>query len=86
MSDNEHATAPLGNSEVLSVKDTIGELIPEFPHRSEKGSKVISSVARQDARDIFPNEPTGPQSLSKLNISECQPRTLSSHSRSLSCD
>ena len=33
MSDNEHATAPLWNSEVLSVKNSVGEPIPEFPQR-----------------------------------------------------
>jgi len=30
MSDNEHATAALWNSKVLSVKNSVGEPIPEF--------------------------------------------------------
>ena len=44
MSDNEHATAPLWNSEVLSVKNPVGEPIPELPQPSEEGSKHPSSV------------------------------------------
>lgn len=44
MSDNEHATAPLRNSEELSVKNPVGEPIPEFAQDSEDGSKRPSSI------------------------------------------
>jgi|SRR5690606_34311720 len=44
ISDNEHTTAPLWNSEVLSVKNSVGEPIPEFAQHPEEGSKVPSSV------------------------------------------
>ena len=40
MSDNEHATAPLWNSKVLSVKHSVGPPIPEFAQAPEDGTKV----------------------------------------------
>jgi hypothetical protein len=43
-SDNEHAAASLGHSEVLSVKHSVGEPIPEFDQAPENGTKVPSSV------------------------------------------
>jgi hypothetical protein len=67
MSDNEDAAAALWNSEVLSVQNSVGEPIPEFAHRSEDGSKCPSSVDRQDARDILPDQPTGANSISKAH-------------------
>jgi hypothetical protein len=42
MSDNEDATPSLGNSEVLSVKNSVGPPIPEFDQPSEYGTKVPS--------------------------------------------
>jgi|TARA_A100001391_G_C5029570_1_gene267998 hypothetical protein len=44
ISDNEHTAAPLGNSEVLSIKDSVGPPIPEFGQPSEEGAKVPSSI------------------------------------------
>jgi len=44
VSDNEHTTASLGHSEVLSVQDSVGELIPEFCQRPEEGTKIPSSA------------------------------------------
>jgi hypothetical protein len=43
ISDNEHTSAPLGNSKVLSVKHSVGEAIPELNQRPEDGTKVPSS-------------------------------------------
>jgi hypothetical protein len=37
--DNEDAAPPLGNSEVLSVKNPVGEPIPELAQPSEEGTK-----------------------------------------------
>ena len=49
MSDNEHTPASLRDSpskpvhsDVLSVKHSIGEPIPEFDHAPEEGTKVPS--------------------------------------------
>src|SRR5690606_21163623 len=44
VSDNEHTAASLGHSEVLSVKNPVGEPIPEFCQHPEEGSKIPSSV------------------------------------------
>lgn len=44
-SDNEHTLAPLGQSEELSVQDSVGPPIPEVSQRPEDGSKVPSVVA-----------------------------------------
>ena len=38
MSDKEDAAASLGNSEVLSVQNSVGEAIPELSHRPEDGA------------------------------------------------
>jgi hypothetical protein len=43
ISDNEDATAALGNSKVLSVTDCVGPPIPEFSQRPEEGTKIPSS-------------------------------------------
>jgi hypothetical protein len=43
MSDNEHTAASLGQSEVLSVQDSVGPPIPELCQPSEEGAKVPSS-------------------------------------------
>jgi hypothetical protein len=40
--DNEHTSAALGNSEVLSVKRSVGPPIPEFFQPSKEGTKVPS--------------------------------------------
>jgi hypothetical protein len=44
MADNEHALPSLGQAEVLSVKNAVGEPIPEFCQPSEQASKRPSSV------------------------------------------
>ncbi len=44
MSDNEHTLASLSHSEVLSVKHSVGEAIPELAQRPEEGSKIPASV------------------------------------------
>jgi hypothetical protein len=65
MSDNEDAAAPLWYSKELSVKNAVGEPIPEFRQAPEKGAKYSSFVDRQDAGHVLPYQPSGPQSLSK---------------------
>ena len=65
MSDNEHTAAALCQSEVLSVKNPVGEPIPAFCQPAEEGSKRPSSVNRQHAGDIFPNHPPCARCFSK---------------------
>jgi hypothetical protein len=86
-SDNEHATAALGDSEVLSVQHSVGEPIPESPQVSEDGSKRPPSVDRQEARDVLEDDPTG----SKLSHEpgdlpvEIAALVVSTHAAATSC-
>jgi hypothetical protein len=59
VSDNEHTAASLGHSEVLSVKHSVCEPIPEFCQRPEEGTKVPPTVATEDTRHVFPYAPLG---------------------------
>jgi len=70
VSDNEHTTASLGHSEVLSVKDSVCEPIPEFSHRPEEGTKVPSTIATEDTRHVFPYEPSGLKVVKNAAIDE----------------
>lgn len=65
MCDKEDSAAALWNSEVLSVKNAVGEPIPELSQRPEEGAKVLSSVGGQDAGHVLPNDPAGAYSASK---------------------
>ncbi len=65
ISDNEDAAPSLGYSEVLSVKNSVGEPIPELAQESEDGSKRPPSVVRQDAGHVLPKNPTGANSASQ---------------------
>jgi hypothetical protein len=86
ISDNEDATAPLRNSKVLSVKDSVGDAIPEFAHAPENGTKVPSASRRQDAGDVLPYQPSGAESLSKPKKLECQVATVIGQTASKSSD
>jgi hypothetical protein len=86
ISDNEHTAASLGNSKVLSVKNSVGEPIPEFDQPSENGTKVPSFSRRQDAGDVLPNQPFGAQALSQLKILKRQVATPVSQSASEASD
>jgi hypothetical protein len=82
MSDNEHTAASLGHSEVLSVQHSVGEPIPEFDQPPEDGTKVPSSVARQNAGDVLPHHPAGPCAVSKPKKLEGQVAAVVSQSSS----
>jgi hypothetical protein len=77
ISDNEHTPSSLGNrsgmavhSHKLSVKHSPCVPIPEFAQAPEKGSKIPSSVRRQDAGDVLPYQPAGAISFSNGKIGE----------------
>jgi hypothetical protein len=70
----------------LSVKNSVGEPIPDFPQRPEEGSKVPSFAATEDARHVFPDNPFGLHDRSKLDESEGQVTTRVSQSASKPCD
>jgi hypothetical protein len=86
ISDNEHAAASLWNSEELSVQNSVGEPIPEFAHCPENGAKRPSSVLRQDAGDVLPNQPAGPCAISKPEIFKGEVATLSIQAGSEACN
>jgi hypothetical protein len=56
--------------EVLSVKNCVGEPIPEFCQHPEEGTKIPSGVRRQDSGDVFPNDPTGLIAFSNCTVCE----------------
>ena len=71
---------------MLSVQHSVGEPIPEFDQPSEEGTKVPSSVARQDAGDVLPHHPSGACAISKAEKLERQLAALVSHASSKAGD
>jgi hypothetical protein len=93
ISDNEHTAPSLWDgtrvavhSDELSVKHSPGEPIPEFAHAPEDGTKVPSASRRQDAGDVLPDQPAGPQAVSQPKILEGQVATVVAQSSAQSCD
>ena len=86
MADNEDATASLWDSEVLSVKDSVGPPIPEFSQRPEEGTKVPASPGGQDAWNVLPNDPARSEALGDPGKSEGQLTTRVIHASALSSD
>jgi hypothetical protein len=92
-SDNEQTPSSLRDgpwkavdSDKLSVKNAVGEPIPELPHCPEEGSKRPSVVNRQEAGHVLKNQPLGPKSASKRQESERQVATLVIHAAALTGD
>src|SRR6187401_755161 len=86
MSDNEDTCASLGQTEILSVENSVGEPKPAVPQSPEHGSKCPSAVNRQDAGDVLPDHPTGPQEASQLKEFNREVATLTIQPRSKSGD
>jgi len=84
VSDNEHTAAALGHSEVLSVKNPVGDPIPEFAQHPEEGTKIFSSVAGQDTGDVFPDNPGWSKIIcnSSINEHEISARVIKSFPKS----
>ncbi len=68
MSNNEDAAAALGHSEELSVQNSVSDPVPEVSQRPQHGSKRPSPVDRQDAGDVFPNNPARSKPRSQPEI------------------
>jgi hypothetical protein len=60
-SDNEHSTAPLGDSEVSSVDHPPGAAIPDFGQRCEKDSKVSALGRGEEPNDVLKDDPSWPK-------------------------
>jgi hypothetical protein len=58
--DQENATAPLGNSETLSIKHSPESHIPPVGKRTDDRCKVPAIVAREQPHDVFKDHPLGP--------------------------
>jgi hypothetical protein len=86
MSDNEDSAATLGHSEELSVQNSICDPVPEFSHRPEHGSKRPSGVDRQNAGDVFPDEPSRSKASSKPEKCQREVATRVIQSKPLSGD
>jgi hypothetical protein len=74
MSDNEHTPSSLGDgpdkavhSDILRIENPVTPPIPELPQSSEEGTKIPSSVTRQDAGHILPENPSG-----AILVSDCK--------------
>ena len=85
-SDNEDATAALGNSEELSVKNSVRDPIPEFPQDPEDGSKRPPSIDRQQAGDVLEDNPSGKNSANNSKAFKRDVATRVIHPRPESCD
>src|SRR6202789_3985886 len=71
---------------MLSVKNSVGDPIPEFDQHPEEGSKRPSVVDRQHAGDVLPHQPYGPESASKSSKLDGEVATRVIQSRSLTGD
>jgi hypothetical protein len=83
MSDNEHATAALGDSEVSSVKDPVGPPIPEVFQRPKDGSHVSSFVRRQQSIDVLEENPLRSEFSSEIHKRMEEPCAASSESSTI---
>ena len=72
----------MGDSEILSIENAVGEPIAAFDQRPEDGTKVPSSVTAEYPWDIFPNDPGGSKLVNNLAESEGQVATVIAQSSS----
>lgn len=93
ISDKEHTTPSLWHSSsetacshILSVKGSVGPPKPAFPHEPEDGSKRPSVIVRQNAGDIFPDDPVGANSLSQREELKREVAARIVQAEALSCD
>jgi hypothetical protein len=86
MSDNEQASPSLRHSEVLRVKSSPGDAIPELNKRADDGKEVSASVARKEPRYILSDNPCG-AALSNDPVHFPPERaTVSNQAAALSCN
>ena len=83
-SDNEDATAPLGYSEVLSVKHSVGPPIPEVGQLPKDCRHVRSFVRTEKAGDILEDNPARAECSGKADELEEESRPLASQSSAAS--
>ena len=68
MSDSEDSTASLGDSKVLSVKNSPRDMIPAFLPFPENKFEVLSAIRRKTSGDVLPEKPLWPNFLENSKI------------------
>src|SRR5262249_18522898 len=58
-SDNEHAAAPLGDSEVSRVQHSPANAIPEVGQRRENDGEIAATVGGKKSGNVLKQEPAG---------------------------
>ena len=86
MSDNEEATAALGDSEELSVKHSPCEMIPALGQRPDECPEVPSAVSRKSSGDIFPDDPHRENFRNNADKVHGQSATFIGKPTAFSCD
>jgi len=86
MSDNEQASPSLRHSEVLRVKSSPGDAIPEFNKAGNDRKEVTSSVAGHEPRYIFPDNPCGAALSNDPVHSPPESATVANQAAALSCN
>ena len=51
--DNEHATASLGDTEVLTIQNPVGPPVAEVGQRPENDSEIPSRIRGEESGDIL---------------------------------
>jgi hypothetical protein len=72
ISDKYASAASLRDSEVFSIKRSVGDTIPEFSQRPDKGGEIGASrlTGRIDAAHVLPDDPSGEKLSNKASICE----------------
>lgn len=81
-SNNEHPTALLGDSEILAVKHTPRDTIPEFVQRLEYDGEIASSMTSEKPVDIFEDDGSWHTSSNEAHKLVKESRLLPSKPRS----
>ncbi|MCG3181399.1 MAG: hypothetical protein BIFFINMI_03792 [Phycisphaerae bacterium] len=84
VTDDEHPSATLRDTEELRVEHPVGPPIPAVLHLPEEGAKVPSSSRRQQAGDVLEDEPSRPKRSHNAKGDEGQVATRVVQSESLS--
>jgi hypothetical protein len=86
MCDNEDPTTTLGDSEVLSVKNSPRKPKPELPQGREEAVEISSPRRCENARNVFPQNPFGFDAVSQRQKCECEISSWVFESFSKACD
>jgi hypothetical protein len=86
MSDNEHSTAPLGDSEVPCVENAVSDAVPELGQRSKYDAEVPTIVRGEQSGYVLDQQPGWSKSVSDAGELMEQAASGSGESGAFSCD